>query len=94
MTDAVQTLTPTVEDREAAREYVMHRLGLVSMAVWVVGVLLFMTVVFPGSGLRPTSGMIVGAAMFFVAALPWLAFHLLVERRAHQLARARGTYSA
>ena len=67
--------------RQQAREHVSQRLALVSLVLWSLGVLAFMIVVFPGRPFRPSIGMMVALVMAGVAALPWLAYRPLVDRR-------------
>lgn len=74
--------------RREAREAVSQRLALISMIVWVVGILGFMFVLYPGRPWKPSSGMLVALVMMGVAALPWLAYRPLVERRLRGADRA------
>jgi len=71
---------PPDSRRQQARELVIQRLGLVSMAIWVVGILVFLTAVLPGRPFRPSIGALVGTFMLCIAAIPWLAYGPLVER--------------
>jgi len=80
---------PTSEDREAAREYVVQRLGLISMVVWVVLVMAFMWFVFPSRPFRPTIGMMLGTLALGLAAAPWVVYPYLVERVARRRAATR-----
>ena len=82
MSDEAPPLTPW--QRHQAKEIVAQRLGLISMVIWVVGVLLFMIVLFPSGEFRRSSGGIVGGLCFVLAALPWLGYWHLVERVARQ----------
>src|SRR3954470_2555373 len=81
---------PTAEDREEAREGAVQRLGLVSMAIWVLVVVAFMWFVFPNRPFKPTIGMMLGSVAFALALVPWAAYPTLVERLARQRAAARG----
>ena len=74
--------------RQVAREYVSQRLALVSLVVWSLGVLAFMILVYPGRPFRPSIGMMVALVMAGVAALPWLAYRPLVDRRLRHEPRA------
>jgi threonine/homoserine efflux transporter RhtA len=80
---------PTPEEREAAREYVVQRLGLVSMVIWIVLVMAFMWFVFPSRTFRPTVGMMLGTMALGLAAAPWVVYPYLVERVARRRAAAR-----
>ena len=86
MNNHVAAPAPTEEHRQQAKEWVVHRLGLISLAIWVVGVLIFMTVLFPGRGLKPTTGVQAGMVCLAIAALPWLAYWYLVKRVARRRA--------
>jgi hypothetical protein len=68
--------------RQQARELVIQRLSLVSTVIWVVGILVFLTAIYPGRPLRPSSGALFGTFMLCIAAIPWLAYGPLVERAA------------
>ena len=85
MKDDAAGPAPTKWQRQQAKELVAQRLGLVSMVIWVVGVLAFMILVFPGRPFKPSVGMMVGMALLALAALPWVAYWHLVERVARQL---------
>ena len=85
--DEVPGLPPTDWQRQEARDFVAQRLGLLSMAIWVVGMLAFMFLVFPVGAFKPSSGMFVGMALLALAALPWLAYWRLVEEVARRRAR-------
>ena len=87
MSDEAAPPPPTEEERAAARELVGQRLALVSAAIWAVGILGFIVVVFPGGSYRPSSGMFAGLALLALAALPWLAYRPLVERAARRRTR-------
>jgi hypothetical protein len=80
MQEIPAALPPTQDSRQQARELVSQRLALVSTAIWVVGILIFIIAVLPGGSFKPSSGMIVGTALLALAALPWLAYGYLVER--------------
>jgi len=84
-----QQVLPTSEDREAAREYVVQRLGLISMAIWVVLVMAFMWFVYPTRPFRPTAGMMLGSLALGLAAAPWVIYPYLVERTARRRAATR-----
>jgi hypothetical protein len=84
MSDDMAGTTPTEGRRARARERVIQRLGLVSMVIWVVGVLAFMVLVYPGRPFKPSIGMLVGMLCFALAALPWLAYGWLVERASRE----------
>ncbi|HUS16762.1 MAG TPA: hypothetical protein VM536_17335 [Chloroflexia bacterium] len=78
---------PTDWQIEQAKELVAQRLGLISMVIWVVGVLLFMTLIYPNRPFRPTAGMFAGVVLVIPAALPWLSYGRLVNRIARQQSR-------
>jgi hypothetical protein len=80
MRDLSAALPSGEEDRQQAKELVSQRLALVSTAIWVVGILIFIIAVLPGGSFKPSSGMIVGTGLLALAALPWLAYGYLVER--------------
>ncbi|MBX5492720.1 MAG: hypothetical protein IRZ14_16335 [Chloroflexi bacterium] len=75
--------------RQQAREAVIQWLGLISMAIWVIGILAFMIWLYPARPLKPSSGMLAGLVMLGVAALPWLAYRPLVQRRLQAPRRQR-----
>jgi hypothetical protein len=84
MPDDAAGTPPTEWRRAQARERVIQRLGLVSMVIWVVGVLAFMVLVYPSRPFKPSIGMLVGMLCFALAALPWLAYGWLVERASRE----------
>ena len=67
--------------RKQARDEIAQRLALISLVIWSVGVLLFITAFLPGRPFKPSIGMQFALVMAGVAALPWLAWRPLVERR-------------
>ncbi len=81
------TNPPTEWEREKAREVVTQRLALVSAAIWAVGVIAFMVLVFPSGAFRPSSGMVVGVWLLAPASLPWVAYHRLVDREVRERRR-------
>jgi hypothetical protein len=84
-----QQEAPTTEEREAAREYVVQRLGFVSMVIWVVLVMGFMWFVFPSRPFKPTIGMMLGSLALGLAAAPWVVYPYFVERVARKRAATR-----
>ncbi|HZU05552.1 MAG TPA: hypothetical protein VFB73_06230 [Chloroflexota bacterium] len=84
MSDDMAGATPAEWRRAQARERVIQRLGLVSLVIWVVGVLAFMVLVYPARPFKPSVGMLVGMLCFALAALPWLAYGWLVERASRE----------
>jgi hypothetical protein len=84
-----QQVPPTAEEREAAREYVVQRLGFVSMVIWVVVVMGFMWFVFPTAPFRVTVGMMLGTFAFGLAAAPWIVYPFFVEHVARRCAATR-----
>jgi hypothetical protein len=75
--------------RQQARETVVQWLGLLSMAIWVLGILVFLIWLYPSRPFKPSSGMLAGLAMLAVAALPWLAYRPLFAWRLRVLQAPR-----
>jgi TRAP-type C4-dicarboxylate transport system permease large subunit len=80
MAEHSDTSPPTEWERDQAREHVTQRLALVSSAIWAVGMIVFIVVIFPNGAFKPSSGMVVGAWLLALAAVPWAFYGRLVER--------------
>ena len=80
MAEHSETSPPTEWERDQAREHVTQRLALVSSVIWAVGMIAFILFIFPNGAFKPSSGMIVGAWLLALAAVPWAFYGRLVER--------------
>ena len=80
MAQHFETTPPTEWEREQAREQVTQRLALVSSVIWAIGMIGFIVFVFPSGAFKPSSGLVVGAWLLALAAVPWAFYGRLVER--------------
>jgi succinate dehydrogenase hydrophobic anchor subunit len=87
MENDIMPESPTPLERQEAHDYAVQRLAAISAAIWAIGVIVFMVVVFPQGTFKPSIGMMVGAWLLVPAALPWLAYNWLVERALRQRRR-------
>jgi len=90
MSDIPRPVTREEQARRQAREAVVQGLGLISMIIWVSGVLAFLIWVYPARPFKPSSGMLAGLVMLAIAALPWLAYRPLVGWRLRAQCVRRG----
>ncbi len=81
MPDPPESQPPSEWERQQAHDYVMQRLAPISAVIWAVGMIAFMVFVFPGRPFKPSIGMVIGAWLLALAAVPWIAYPRLVERR-------------
>ena len=80
MAEHPEASEPTEWERDQAREHVTQRLALISSASWAVGMIVFIVFIFPNGAFKPSSGMVVGAWLLALAAVPWAFYGRLVER--------------